>query len=313
MGLWIFLAMGAYFLFAINGVTDKFLLTKAVKHPIAYAFYVGITGPLTFLLSLLGILGNLIHVHFFQSQFSLQFLSVSNSLIAVLGGICFPLALFFSYKAIQQTTISRILPIQGGLVPFFTLLLAYLILGERLSESQMLAFIFLVLGAVLISFKKKHGQWQALAFGNAIISAFLFALFFTLQKYVFNHVNFASGLIWTRLGFFIAAMSFLAFPKARHYIFNAPKETSTGNKFVYLGARLSGGLSGLMQNFAIKIGSVTLVNALQGTQYAFLLIMTSVLSLKYPKILKEHISEQTITQKVISIVLISLGLIILAI
>ena len=310
--MWIFLAMGAYFLFAINGVTDKFLLTKAIKHPIAYAFYVGITGPFTFLLSLIGVLGSLLHFGFLQNQFSLQFLSINNTLIAILGGICFPLALFFSYKAIQQTTVSRILPIQGGLVPFFTLLLAYFILAERLSEKQIFAFIFLVLGAVLISFKKKHGEWQALALGNALISSFLFALSFTLQKYVFNHVNFASGLIWTRLGFFITAVSFLAFPKARHYIFNAPKETSTGNKFVYLGARLSGGLSGLLQNSAIKMGSVTLVNALQGTQYAFLLIMTSVLSLKYPKILKEHISGQTITQKIVSIVLISAGLLILA-
>ncbi len=306
--MWIFLSIGAYFLLAINGVADKFLLSKAIKHPIAYAFYVGITGPLTLLLLLFYYLGTLFHINFFQSQFSLQFLSIGNTLIAFIGGACFPLALYFSYKAIQQTSISRILPIQGGLTPFFTLLLAYVFLGERLAENQMLAFIFLVLGAVLISFKKKHGEWRALAFGNAAISAFLFAMSLTLEKYVFNHVNFASGLIWTRFGFFLAAASFLIFSKSRHYIFNAPKEASTGNKIVYLGARLAGGLSGFLQNYAIKVGSVTLVNALQGTQYAFLLILTSILSLKYPKILKEHISGQTITQKITSIILISAGL-----
>lgn len=308
MFLWLFLAIGAYFLLALNGISDKFLLTKAIKHPVAYAFYAGVTGPLTFLLSLLGLLGSFLHVSFLTSEFNLKFLSLGNTAVAILGGVCFPLALYFSYKAIQQTSISRILPIQGGLVPFFTLLLAYVILGERLTPNQMFAFIFLVAGAVLISFKKKHGEWHALAMGNAIISAFLFAVSLTLEKYVFNHVNFGSGLIWTRLGFFVSSVSFLIPRRSRRYIFNAPKETSTGNKFVYLGTRISGGLSGLMQNYAIKIGSVTLVNALQGTQYAFLLIMASVLSVKFPKILKEDVSSQKLFQKIIAILLISFGL-----
>jgi len=306
--MWIILALSAYFLLAINGVTDKFLLTKAVKHPVAYAFYVGITGPLTLVLSILGYLGSLLHLSFLKSEFSLQFLSWGNTVVALLGGICFPLALYFLYKAIRQTTISRVLPIEGGLVPFFTLILASIILHERLSANQTIAFVFLVIGAILISFKKKHGKWHALAFGNAIVAAFLFALSFTLQKYVFNHVNFGSGLIWTRFGFFIASASFLISPKSRGYIFNAPKETSTGNKLVYLASRVSGGLAGFFQNYAIKIGSVSLVNALQGTQYAFVLIMTSVLSVKFPKILKEDVRAQKIMQKIISILIIGVGL-----
>ncbi len=312
MSLWILLATGAYFLLALNGIADKFLLSKTVRHPIAYAFYAGITAPMTLLLIPIGYLGTLLGLSFFHSELSFQFLSFSNTLVALLGGACFPLALFFSYKAIQQTSISRILPIQGGLVPFFTLIFAYVILGERLTQHQMLAFIFLVTGAVLIAMKKKHGEWHAQAMGNAIISAFLFASSLTLEKYVFNHVNFGSGLIWTRLGFFLASVSFLIPKKSRQYIFDAPKETSTGNKFVYLGARVSGGLSGLLQNYAIKIGSVTLVNALQGTQYALLLLMASILSVKFPKILKEDVSERKIIQKVIAILLISGGLVLLA-
>jgi len=310
--MWIILATSAYFLLAINGVADKFLLTQAVRHPVAYAFYVGITGPFTLFLSALGLVGQWLHWHFLQSEFTLQFLSPAHTVVALVGGACFPLALYFSYKAIQQTSVSRILPIQGGLVPVFTLMLAYIILGERLNQHQTFAFLFLILGAMLIAFKKKHGEWHALAFGNATISAFLFALSLTLEKFVFHYVNFGSGLIWTRLGFFLASVSFLIPPQARRYIFNAPKQTSNSNKFVYLGARVAGGVSGVLQNYAIKIGSVTLVNALQGTQYAFLLILTSVLSLKFPKILKEKVNTQTITQKLFAIILISLGLVFLA-
>ncbi len=310
--MWVFLAVGAYLLLATNGVADKFLLTKSVKHPIAYAFYVGITGPLTFLLSLLGFVGTWLHWSFLQTEFSFQLLSVGNTAVAILGGVCFPLALYFLYRATQQTSVSRILPIQGGLVPIFTLLLAYAILGERLSQTQLMAFLFLVIGAVLIAFKKKGGHWHALAFGNAVIASLLFAVSLTLQKYVFLHVNFASGLIWTRLGFFAASVSFLIPSQSRHYIFNAPKEVSSGSKAVYLAARISGGAAGFLQNYAIKLGSVTLVNALQGTQYMFLLALTSLLSIKFPKILKEKINTRTMVQKVSAVVLISTGLLLLA-
>lgn len=309
--MWALFAIGAYLLLAVNGVADKFLLSKSVRHPIAYAFYGGITGPLSFLLALLGILGSWLGFGFLQNEFGFEFLSFSQTLVAVLGGACFPLALFFSYSAYQKTSISRILPIQGGLVPVFTLFFAYLILGEVLSYKQILSFIFLVLGAVLISFKKEHGHWHAAALGHAAISAVLFAMCAVLTKYAFMHVNFASGLIWTRLGFFLVAVSFLLSPNARKHILNAPKEASTGSKLVYLSARTSGALAGFMQNYAIKLGSVSLVNAMQGTQYMFLLALTTVLSLKYPAILKEHLSKQSFGQKIISIILVSAGLILL--
>jgi uncharacterized membrane protein len=54
------------------------------------------------------------------------------------------------YSAIQATSISRVLPIEGGFIPMFTLVLAYFVLGERLTEYQYIAFVFLVFGAVTI-------------------------------------------------------------------------------------------------------------------------------------------------------------------
>jgi len=67
-------------------------------------------------------------------------------------------------------------------------------------------------------------------------------------------------------------------------------------------------MAGLFQNYAIAIGSVTMVNALQGTQYAFLLILTILLSVRFPKILKEDVSESKIVLKIASLILISIGL-----
>lgn len=293
--MFVWIATFAYLLYAVNGVIDKFLLTHAVRKPVVYTFYIGVTSPLTLLLA----------------PFGLKFLSVQDFFVALVGGACFVIALYFMYVATRATSVSRILPIEGGLVPMFTLGLAYFILNERLSGPQLMAFIFLVVGAILISLKKEQGEWHPKALGNAIIAAFLFALSLTLTKYIFDQTNFVSGLIWTRLGFFAAAMSLLMTAKNRRDIFGAPKATSTGNKLLYYGARISGGIAGLAQNYAISLGSVTIVNALQGTQYSFLLLLTVFLSKYHPKILKEQISGNIIVQKISAILLITAGLFLL--
>ena len=44
----------------------------------------------------------------------------------------------------------------------------------------------------------------------------------------------------------------------------------------------------LLQSYAISLGSVTAVNALQGTQYVFLLGLTAVVSLWFPKLFHEY-------------------------
>ncbi len=296
MNFYFIIAITAYSLFAINGVIDKFLLSKAVRSPAVYAFYIGITGPLTFVLA----------------PFGLKMISLADLPIAIIGGASFIGALYFLYKATQLTTISRILPIEGGLVPVFTFVFAYVLLGERLTQVQLLGFVFLVIGAVVISLKHDRTGWHPKALGHAIAAAALFALSFTLTKYIFDHYNFISGLVWTRLGFFAVSLALLIPRSVRKAIFNTPKQTSAGNKYLYYGARITGSLGGFLQNYAISLGSVTIVNAMQGTQYALLLIGTIVLSRYYPKILKEEVTVNIILQKLIAIVLITIGLIFLS-
>lgn len=293
--IFIWIAILAYFLFAVNGVVDKFLLSRTVKHPAAYAFYIGITGPLTWLLV----------------PFGLEFLSPSNLFIAIVGGACFIFALYFLYAAIQQTSISRILPLEGGLVPIFTLLLSYTLLGEHLTSSQLQAFAFLVAGGVLVMLEKDSKGWHASALFGGTLAAFLFALSLVLTKYTFDLSNFVSGLVWTRLGFLIVSLGMLIPRASRRYILQTPRRASKGNIILYYGSRLSGGLAGLLQNYAISIGSVTIVNALQGTQHAILLLLTLFLSKYFPKILKEKATKLILLQKSAAIALIAAGLILL--
>ncbi|MBI2607497.1 MAG: EamA family transporter [Candidatus Doudnabacteria bacterium] len=297
MSLYITIAISAYLLFAFNGIADKFLLTKAVKHPVTYAFYSSAGSVLILALA----------------PFFLEAISWSTFYIAIVAGACFSFALYFLYDATQDTSISRILPIEGGLVPVFTLVLSYLLLAERLNNTQLSAFFFLVMGAIMISFRHERDGWHITALKNATIAAVLFALSFVLTKYVYLETSFLSGLVWTRMGLVVGALSFLLIKQFRKVIFAAPEKTSGQNKLIFYGARVSGGLGGFLQNYAISLGSVTIVNALQGTQFVFLLIMTSILSIYFPQIIKEKISRLILLIKIVAMLLITFGLTVLTV
>jgi hypothetical protein len=64
----------------------------------------------------------------------------------------------------------------------------------------------------------------------------------------------------------------------------------------------------MIQNYAVYLGPVAIINAMQGIQYAFLLVFGIFFTVFFPKILKEDISKKIIYKKVLAILLIAIGL-----
>ncbi|MBX4204854.1 MAG: EamA family transporter [Candidatus Doudnabacteria bacterium] len=310
MPTWILVALLGYLFLAVTGVTDKFLVSKVVRAPVAYAFYTAITGPFSLVLLLFGgVVPNL-----------------PTFLIALAAGASMIVGIYFSYSAIGKTSVSRVVPIQGGLVPMFSFILAYLVLGERLTITQTSGFLFLVLGAVMISFRKEDQGWKNEALFHAALSALFFATTSVFTKYTFVHSNdagsmvirslfpfhisasFITGLVWPSLGFLLPVLPILAFKQNRTKIFSAPKEAGVRNVALYYTSRGFGTTGGFLQKYAVFLGSVSVVNALQGMQFVFLLALTTWFSLYYPRVLKERINLETIALKLSAIVFISIGL-----
>jgi hypothetical protein len=67
-------------------------------------------------------------------------------------------------------------------------------------------------------------------------------------------------------------------------------------------------LAFIMLNWAISLGNVALINALQGVQYIFLLIIVLFLSTKFPKIMREETGGGILFQKIIGAALLAIGL-----
>jgi len=298
---WLLITLSSYLILAIVFLIDKYLLMGPIPNPKVYAFYSGILGVLILLL-----------IPFVGFSIPLP----SQIILSFLAGFFFIYGIFWFYKALQLFEPSRIVPAVGGMLPLFTFGLIYIFSTEKetFSLSEFLAFILLILGSALIAYEKS----KKISLKNlqiSIITALLLAFYFVLAKYIYIAQPFWSGYIWIRIGAFLTALCFLLFStdvkkeilKKRKII---PKSTS-----LFLFNQGLGAGANILQNWAVALVPlvyVAMINALQGTQYVFLLIFTIFLSLKFPKILKEEISKEVLVQKIIAILLIGGGLSLLA-
>jgi drug/metabolite transporter (DMT)-like permease len=295
---WLFVALAAYFLISLNITLDKVILKNSIPHPVVYCFYMG-------LLSIFG----LVFLPF--GKLSLDW---NNILTGIVVGAVFLGALFVMYKAIFAHEASRVGPIIGAVTPIFVSLFSFLLLKERLGWQEFVAFALLVAGGILISvdlnsIDKSQKRKAALrVLGISILSALIFGIYYVLLKHVYNQGTFVSGFCWTRFGSFLASFLFLIPGSNRQLIFSGTKTLKLDSGVLVLFNKTLSGIAFALLNYAIAIGSVTLVNAMQGLQYVFLLIVVAFFSKKYPKILSEQIHKKALTQKIIAIIIIGLGL-----
>ena len=299
--LWLTITISAYFILAVVYLFDKYLLKGSIPNPKVFAFYVGILGGLSFIL--------IPFIGFYIP-------GIKQIIISLLAGLSFIYGLFWFYKALYSFETSRVVPAIGGLVPFFSFGLIYIFsFGKaNLSLSGNIAFIFLILGSVLVTIKKE--KFISLkSFKISAIAAFLFALSTVLVKYVYLSQPFWNGFIWTKVGGFLMAVIFFLFgPEIKEEIFKRKISFKKKTAGLFLSSQVAGSGANIMQNWAIALAPlayVAVINALQGVQYVFLFIFTIFLSLKFPEILKEEISKKIILQKVLAILLIGIGLVLL--
>jgi len=300
---WLLVTVSAYFILAVVFLIDKYLLSKAIPNPILYAFFIGISGVL--LLPIIPFINFVVP-------------SIPQIILSFLAGISSVAALYWFFRALKDFEASRVVPAVGGLVPLFSFFLVYIFsLGkEMLSSSGILAFILLVAGSVLITFER--GRLITMkSLKLCLIASFLFALSFVLAKYVYLSQPFLSGLVWIRIGAVLMALAFfILFPDIKKEIFGQKIAAQSKTAGIFIGNQIAGAGGGLLQNWAISLAPlayVAIISALQGVQYAFLLIITVFLSLKFPQIIKEEISRETLFQKIVAILLISGGLFLLVV
>lgn len=294
---WLVIVIIAHVINALVFVITKVLLEKYITNATVFTVLVGIFGIGAFVLA----------------PWGLMVPTTAEFLISVVTGALLILAMLLFNYVLKQFEASRIVPIVGGAVPGFTLLFAYLFLSERLSGMELWAFVLLVMGTVLISIAgeaKKRITLLGVSLG--LLAGGTFAGSFVLTKYIFEIQPFISGFIWIRVGSFVVALALLLHGPTRLALKKNIKETTAAVKLAFVGQMLLGGIAFIMLNYAISIASVSLINALQGVQYAFLIVLVLVGAKLFPKLITERFEGWVLLQKIIAIVLISSGIALVA-
>lgn len=317
--LWLPISLISYFINAGVYIADKHFLSNKIHSSISYAFYVGIWS-----------IGNIVLLFVDWYVPSWYWLGWN-----FLAGALFLWALVAWYKALHQSEATRVVPIVGAFVPVFSLILSYAALGMWPSDRQLAALGALIAGGVLMSLRENphqnllqrcwkycrvglsfvtgtrraedHPLWRLLT--NSLVAAFAFAAYYVTAKYLFAGQPFIGAYAWTRIGGFLAAVALLISPYNRSLIFDRRrKRAAIRNLPLFLAVRFLAVVAFILLNYAISLGDVAIINALQGTQYVFLIVIALILADAYPKILREELHGAVLLQKVLGVCLVAAGL-----
>ncbi len=293
---WIFFAVLAPLLYSVSNFFDKFLIEKKVRNPMILAVMGGLITCLV---------GGVVLAFMGWPVFPMK-----QILILLLAGILFELALVPWYKALSLDDASRVGPLFQS-IPVMVLVMSFLFLGERLGGQEFLGFLLVLIGGFLLSVKNFKGGIFSFrkSLGWALLSSFLFAVPLVIFKSVTLEQGFWDSLGYEFLGGGIGAILLYGFIKiSKQSEFQEEVKSLKSKTWGILAANEGIYLVSRITNFyAISLVSVTLVTVVGGLQPFFMLIFGLILSVWFPKIVKEDIQKSMIFSKLIAIVLIFIG------
>ncbi len=291
MTTWVLLAICAQAIAAVVTYVDRHVLThgKGIGKPIAYAFYVALLSGFVVVLLPFGVV----------DAPSLLVLELST-----INAVAFVTSLYFLYSALKEGHASDVMPVVAAVSAIASFVFASQWLEEHLPPYFLLAALLFVAGTFLIS-RYRFTRRQLLF---VVAAGFLFGVTAFTFKLVFDHTTFVNGFFWTRMfDVAIAGVLFLI-PSVRAQILHGSKQSSHGTKWLVVGNKVLAGAAAILTQLAISKGSVSIVNAMSGLQFAFLLIIAFLFASYFPQALRGEIEHAGIRHKIFGIALIVLGM-----
>ena len=295
--LWLLTITLSYLFFAFSSLGDKIVLNGPAK-PKSYTFFVGIFSILAALL-----------IPFIDFNFPSQI----GLLWVILEAFIYVVGLYALFYALENFEVSKIIPTIGATQPIFIAILSCMFFGfQPLGGKDILAFIVLLSGSVLISIDK-NPKITKRSLQVGLLTSLFFSLDFIFSKFVFMDLPFWPGFVWMRIFSFVFVLFFL-FDKGFRKEMAEENKISKKTGVLFIVTQMAGGAANILQSWSIALVPVAylaIMNSMKGLQYVFLFIMVVILSHFLPKVLHEETSKKIVFQKIISIFIIGLGLIIL--
>lgn len=281
---WIFLALLAPAIYAINVFIDKYLISSKIKD------YRG--------LPIFGIFLSVVVIVIFSLTSGSSINLSKDSLLIILTGVLTIVGFsLYLESLIKEETSLVIILLQ--LTPVMVLILSDFILGENMTLKQMMGFGLLLISSSIASLKKEKSKLKlnrGLAF--ILLADFCWASTYILIKFTSQSFSFSSLIIYESIGVVLGGILLLLFfsqiRQAFVMIVKKVKKPVLGmiffNEALYLGAKI-------LIYFAVTMGPPVLISILGSTQIFYGIILGVLLTIFMPKVFQEDISKGQLVKK----------------
>ncbi|MDD5068391.1 MAG: EamA family transporter [Candidatus Pacebacteria bacterium] len=291
--LWILLVVCAELLNALVVLFDKYLVTKKFPHSVVYAFFVGALSSIVLVLIPTG---------------KIFFPSTKITILALLSGVTYIQAIVYLYKALRRVKDpADVVPVVGAAIAISTFIFSFFILKESLPSSFLLSSFFLILGTLLTS----HFSFKPKIFFYIFASGLALGLSSVFVKIVLADTTFINGFFWSRIGNVFGALTLFFWPNNLRLIKEGFRQSSSGTKAMVVLGKVLAGVAAVLILYTIKLSSASLVNALVGLQYVFLLLFGFLFGKRFSEFVYSPKYSYEIFHKVISVSFIVAGFMLL--
>lgn len=284
------------------------LVNHLDKHVISRIFHGGI-GPALLYSSFIGFPISLIIAIIQPSVFHID---TQSALLVIIGGILIIASLPFYFSALLLYDASTVMPF-SLLIPLFSLILSFVVLGERMSTFALIGGVILSFGIFILS--RSQDALHSLRYTRKLIvlmsaASLCWALNGSIYKFFTLNHPYWTTQFWQYVGYGIAG-TFIAMIKPQY--FKEFINTYKNNKSWIIGLNLTNEslstLGKLLADLASLMAPLATVSwVVQGFQPVFVFIISIAISKVAPQLEHENLHKKVLLRKALAISIMLLGL-----
>jgi uncharacterized membrane protein len=233
---------------------------------------------------------------------------ITSMVLMALSGIFYMTGITFYLRALQGHEASMVAPFFQS-SPMFGYILAYLVLGETLTPTQLAGGALIVVGVLSVSIgpgtKRGRFRWQLAAL--MLCAGFVLSLSTLIFKAFALKDEFWATAFWMFAGEALFGAAFLCIGRYRRQFIGLCKSNgaallalNASNELINLGG-------GLANRYALIFAPLALVQAVGSTTTLFVFVIGVLLTLLFPNVSRENLSAREFAQKGIAAVLVAIG------
>lgn len=280
---WYILVLISSSLFAANNLIEKYVVDKHINNPmtmtIVGCFLSGLIGLVLFI--------------FFPN---LRQISTGQGSILLISGALNIFYLLPYYQALKLEDASLVVPL-FHFEYVFVLVLGAIFLKEYLTIKQIIGLIIIIISSLFLGCKDIRKLLKPRkSFWLMVLASLMIVLSTIAFKGVTNNYGFLTGMTYFLLGGGLMGTILLCIPKYRKNVMQVNYK-SVG--LILLLDDAIDMIAKFCSRYAVTLTMVTFVYVLSSVQSLFVLVYGIILTLFFPKIIKEDISRATIINKII--------------